>query len=131
MKSKLSLIVLVFLSMVSCQQMIDNYWEKETQENYVSPYMGIYVGTYDGSDKGTLRIEISRENTVIVTRISTQYPLSEEFYGGMIEASFNQVKSRTSGFTILGNVINNPQNTFTGTWKIDEGNSGSWTLKKQ
>lgn len=111
--------------------MVDNYWERQEEENYVSPYQGIYTGTYDGSDKGTLRIEISRKNTVTVTRISTLHPLTEEFYGGMIEASFNQVKSRTSGFTVFGNVINNSQNTFNGTWKIDEGNSGSWTLKKQ
>ena len=131
MKIKLSLIVIVFLSMISCQQMIDKYREKEAQENYVSPYKEIYAGTYEGSDKGMLRIDISRKNTVIVTRISTQYPLIGGFYGGMIEASFNKVKSRTSGFTILGNVINNPQNTFTGTWKINDGNSGSWTLKKQ
>ena len=49
----------------------------------------------------------------------------------MIDASFNQLKSQTTGFTVLGNIMNNPQNTYAGTWKIDDGNSGTWTLKKQ
>lgn len=128
---KVGLLFLTLISMVSCQQIIDNYWEKEAEENYVSPYTGVYVGTYDGADKGTLHIEITTKNSVIVKRTSTLHSLTEEFYGGMIEASFYQVKSQTTGFAILGNVIYNPKNNFTGTWKIDESNSGSWTLKKQ
>lgn len=131
MKNKLGFVTLLVLTMVSCQRIVDNYWERKAEENYFSPYQGIYAGAYDGADKGTLRIVISQKNTVTVTRISTVNPLTEEFYGGMIDASFNQVKSRTSGFTILGNVISNSQNTFSGTWKIDEGTTGNWTLKKQ
>ncbi|QOW11509.1 hypothetical protein Q73A0000_14595 [Kaistella flava (ex Peng et al. 2021)] len=110
---------------------MDNYWERKAEENYVSPYKGIYVGTYIGSDQGTLRVEISTKDFVEVKRFSTTNSFNETFEGGMIGSSFNKVISRISGFTVLGNVKSNPENTYSGTWKIDEGNSGTWTLKKQ
>lgn len=125
------IILSALFSLFSCQQIVDNYWERKAEENYSSPYKGVYIGTYSGSDQGTLRIEISAKDFVEVKRMSTLNAVNETFEGGMIGASFNQVKSRTSGFTILGNVISSPQNTYSGTWKIDEGNSGTWILKKQ
>lgn len=125
------IILFALFSLFSCQQIVDNYWERKAEENYSSPYKGVYNGTYSGSDQGTLRIEISAKDFVEVKRMSTLNAVNETFEGGMIGASFNQVKSRTSGFTILGNVISSPQNTYSGTWKIDEGNSGTWILKKQ
>lgn len=125
------IILFALFSLFSCQQIVDNYWERKAEENYRSPYKGVYIGTYSGSDQGTLRIEISAKDLVEVKRMSTLNAVNETFEGGMIGASFNQVKSRTSGFTILGNVISSPQNTYSGTWKIDEGNSGTWILKKQ
>ncbi|AZI33171.1 hypothetical protein [Kaistella carnis] len=125
------IILFALFSLFSCQQIVDNYWERKAEENYSSPYKGVYIGTYSGSDQGTLRIEISAKDFVEVKRMSTLNAVNETFEGGMIGASFNQVKSRTSGFTILGNVISSPQNTYSGTWKIDEGNSGTWILKKQ
>ncbi|WP_312819843.1 hypothetical protein [Kaistella carnis] len=125
------IILFALFSLFSCQQIVDNYWERKAEENYSSSYKGVYIGTYSGSDQGTLRIEISAKDFVEVKRMSTLNAVNETFEGGMIGASFNQVKSRTSGFTILGNVISSPQNTYSGTWKIDEGNSGTWILKKQ
>ena len=125
------IILFALFSLFSCQQILDNYWERKEEENYSSPYKGVYIGNYSGSDQGTLRIEISAKDFVEVQRVSTLNAVSETFEGGMIGASFNKLQSRTSGFTIYGNVIYNPQNTFSGTWKIDEGNSGTWTLKKQ
>lgn len=125
-------VLLLFLfGLSSCQQILDNYWDRKAEENYVSPYKGIYVGTYTGSDQGTLRLEISAKNFVEVKRVSTTNTFNETFEGGMIGSSFNKVISRTSGFTILGNIISSPQNTYSGTWKIDEGNSGTWTLTKE
>lgn len=125
-------VLLLFLFILSsCQQIMDNYWERKAEENYVSPYKGIYVGTYTGSDQGTLRLEISAKDFVEVKRVSTTNSFNEAFEGGMTGSSFNKVISRTSGFTILGNITSSPQNTYSGMWKIDEGNSGTWTLKKQ
>lgn len=125
------IMLFALFSLFSCQQIVDDYWERKAEENYSSPYKGLYIGTYSGSDQGTLRIEISAKDFVEVKRMSTLSAVNETFEGGMIGASFNQVQSRTSGFTILGNVISSPQNTYSGTWKIDEGNSGTWILKKQ
>ena len=123
--------LLSLLCLSSCQQMIDGYWERKEEESYSSPYKGIYVGNYSGSDEGTLRIEISAKDFVEVTRISRLNGVNETFQGGMIGPAFNQLRSSTSGFTIFGNVISSSQSTYSGTWKIDEGNSGTWTLKKQ
>ena len=131
MKIKVSLLFCAFLTLSSCEQIMDNYWERKTEENYVSPYKGVYIGNYTGSDRGTLRIEISKKDFVEVKRVSSMNNYTETLEGGMIGPSFNKVISRTSGFTILGNVTSNPQNTYSGTWKIDEGNSGTWTLKKE
>lgn len=131
MKKYRFVLIIIVLSLFSCQQIMDNYWERKAEESYVSPYKGVYVGNYAGSDQGTLRLEISAKDFVEVKKVSTMNAFSETFSGGMIGSSFNKVISRTSGFTVLGNVINSPQNTYSGTWKIDEGNLGTWTLKKE
>lgn len=131
MKIKYLFLLLVFISLGSCQQILDNYWDRRAEENYVSPYKGVYVGMYTGSDTGTLRVEISSKDFVEVKRNRTMDGFTETFEGGMISSSFNKVISRSSGFTLLGSVTSNPQNTYSGTWKIDEGNSGTWTLKKE
>ncbi|OWK74596.1 hypothetical protein CBW16_04110 [Flavobacteriaceae bacterium JJC] len=131
MKIKIILFLVALAPLMSCEQIIDNYWDRKAEESYVSPYKGIYVGSYTGSDKGTLRLEISAKDFVEVKKVSTMNGFTETLEGGMIGSSFNKVISRTSGFTILGNVASNPQNTYSGTWKIDEGNSGTWTLKKE
>ena len=124
-------LLLIILSFTSCQQLIDNYWDRKAEESYVSPYKGVYVGTYSGSDQGMLRIEISAKDDVQVKRVSTTNSFSETFEGGLIGPSFNKVQSRVSGFTVLGNILNSPPNSYSGTWKIDEGNTGSWSLKKE
>ena len=131
MKKIFVMFTLALLSLTSCQEIIDNYWDRKAEESYVSPYKGVYVGTYIGSDQGTIRIEVSSKDWVDVTRISNTPSFSDAFSGGMSGASFNQVRSRTSGFTVMGNLIKDPQNTYSGTWKIDDGNVGTWTLKKE
>ena len=125
------ILLLTVLTFSSCQEVMDNYWERQEENNYLSPYKGIYVGTYTGSDQGTLRIEISDKNSVYVTRVSTANGYTENFEGGMIGPSFNRVVTRTSGFTILGNVKATGVNNYDGTWEMNVGNTGIWTLKKE
>lgn len=125
----LSLVAL--LSLVSCDRIIDNYWENKEKENYLSPFRGVYTGTYSGSDEGTLRIEVTKKDYVEVTRISTKEPFTETFSGGLNGSNFNGVQSQTSRFILIGNLDYNPQNTFTGTWKIGAGNAGTYNLTKQ
>lgn len=131
MKIHQFVLLIALLSLFSCQEILDNYWERKEIENYVSPYKGVYVGNYTGSDMGTLRLEVSAKDFVEVKRVSTMNGLTETFEGGMIGPSFNKVISRSSRFTVLGNLTSNPQNKYSGTWKIDEGNFGTWTLKKE
>lgn len=131
MKRYTMVLLLLILSLTSCQQLTDSYWERQADENYVSPYKGVYVGTYSGSDQGTLRIEISAKDHVQVKRVSYVSSFTETFEGGLSGPSFNKVQSRASGFIILGNILNTPPNSYSGTWKIDEGNAGTWSLKKE
>lgn len=123
--------LITLFSLTSCKQISDNYWERKAEESYVSPYKGNYIGTYSGSDQGTLRIAVSAKDFVEVTRSSSKNDFKETFEGGMTGASFNGLQSRTSGFALLGNLIASPQNTYSGSWKMGEGNSGTWTLKKE
>ena len=131
MKPNVLLFVLALFSLNSCQQIMDDYWDRKAEESYVSPYKGVYAGTYSGSDQGNLRIEVSSKDFVEVTRTSNSPSFSETFSGGLIGPSFNQVYSRTSGFTMFGNFLVGPQNSFSGTWKVNEGITGTWTLKKE
>lgn len=125
------LLVISVLGVYSCQQISDDYWERKQAESYISPYKGIYVGNYTGSDKGSIRLEISAKDFVDIKRTSSTNGYTENFEGGMIGSSFNNVLSRTSGFKVLGNMIISAQNTYSGTWLMNEGNSGTWTLKKE
>lgn len=124
--------IIVLLSLLlcfSCQNSRDDYWDKINDKNYQSPYQGTYIGNYTGIDYGTLLIKISSKDVVEVTRISQANGSREIFYGTIIESSFYNVRSQSSRFEILGNLVNSTS-TFTGTWKQD-GNSGSWQISKQ
>lgn len=131
MKPTLIAFFLALLTLSSCQQIMDDYWDRKSEESYVSPYKGVYIGTYSGSDQGNLRIEVSSKDFVEVTRTSNSPSFNDAFSGGLIGPSFNQVYSRTSGFTMFGNLLMGSQNSFSGTWKVNEGVTGTWTLKKE
>lgn len=123
--------LLTLFSLSSCEQVLNNYWERKAEEKYVSPYKGTYVGTYVGADQGVLRIDVSSKDYVEVIRTSSKNDFKESFEGGMTGSSFNNVLSRSSGFMLLGNLNASQQNTYSGTWKMSEGNSGTWILKKE
>lgn len=59
MKTLRILSLIALLSLVSCDRIIDNYWENREKENYVSPFRGVYTGTYSASDQGALCIEVT------------------------------------------------------------------------
>lgn len=109
---------------------MDNYWDRKAEESYVSPYKGIYVGNYRGTSQGSLQIEITSKDVVIIKRTANQSGFTEEFYGSLNGAAFYGTKSQASGFSVLGN-LNSNTNSFSGTWVQNEGESGSWTLTKQ
>lgn len=129
MKRLVFLMVLLMFS--SCSQIVENYWERKAEENYESPYRGTYTGYYSGGTQGTLKIVVSSKDLVEVTRTVNGSAIEETFSGGLTGGSFNGMKSPTTGFTLFGNLLYTPQGSFTGTWKFEDWNSGSWTLQKQ
>ena len=69
MKHLLKVCFLIIFSFIfiSCEQVIDNYWENKERENYTSPYIGIWIGTYSGNENGIIKIEVLKSGTCNVT----------------------------------------------------------------
>ena len=119
------LLLLFSLTLFSCDQILDNYWDRKAEENYVSPFKGIYKGNYSGDEVGTLTIEVAKNGYTSVTRIAA-FGTEETSFSGMVrdDGALQSVMLR-SGFTLLGNL-----NAKSGTWKMGDWN-GSWTVQKQ
>ncbi|ACU08399.1 hypothetical protein FIC_01957 [Flavobacteriaceae bacterium 3519-10] len=119
------LLLLFSLTLFSCDQILDNYWDRKAEENYVSPFKGIYKGNYSGDEVGTLSIEVAKNGYTSVTRIAA-FGTEESTFSGMVrdDGALQSVKLE-SGFTLLGNL-----NAKSGTWKMGDWN-GSWTVQKQ
>ena len=108
MRTAVYFFLLAVLSLTSCQQIMDNYWDRQQQESYVSPYRGTYKGTFSGDDSGTLEIIISKKDQVMVNLHSDKRNTDETFFDALISQN----------------------NSYSGTWK--QGTfSGTWTIKKQ
>jgi|SRR5690606_305484 len=119
------LLLLFSLTLFSCDQILDNYWDRKAEENYVSPFKGIYKGNYSGDEVGTLTIEVAKNGYTSVTRIAA-FGTEETSFSGMVrdDGALQSVMLR-SGFTLLGNL-----NAKSGTWNMGDWN-GSWTVQKQ
>lgn len=125
MKIKFCFFALALLSLASCEQVLDNYWDRKEEENYVSPFKGIYKGNYTGDEVGTLTIEVAKNGYISVIKIS-QFSTEDSFFSGMVrDDGALQSVTLQSGFTLLGNL-----NTKTGTWKIADW-KGNWSVTKQ
>lgn len=119
------LILFVTFTLNSCQQILDNYWERKEEENYTSPFKGKYVGSYNGDETGMIVLEVDKMGYVTVTKNSS-LGVNEIFISGVIQdtGGFQAVKSQ-SGFTLLGNL-----NAKSGTWKMGDW-KGNWSVIKQ
>lgn len=125
MKIRLTLTILSILSLISCQRIIDNNREEEANENYVSPFKGVYKGNYSGDEVGSLTIEVAQNGYISVTKVS---PFSTEnsFVSGMVrDDGALQSVTLQSGFTLQGNL-----KTKSGTWKMGDW-IGNWSVTKQ
>src|ERR1700750_2655689 len=58
------LLIVPLLLLSSCRETEDH----NPDENYVSPYMGKWVGTYSGELNGTLILNVSKSGSMEVTR---------------------------------------------------------------
>ena len=131
MKHLLKVCFLIIFSFIfiSCEQVIDNYWENKERENYTSPYIGIWIGTYAGNEIGIIKIEVLKSGTCNVTLSDFNYNIKEIFYGNVNDyGAFNSVFSQKTGFKLFGNLVLK-DNSGSGTWTM--GNfSGTWQAKK-
>ena len=125
MKIRLTLTILSILSLISCQRIIDNNREEEANENYVSPFKGVYKGNYSGDEVGSLTIEVAQNGYISVTKVS-QFSTENSFVSGMVrDDGALQSVTLQSGFTLLGNL-----KTKSGTWKMGDW-IGNWSVTKQ
>lgn len=122
MKRKFGVLLLLFIvnvTLISCDRISDNYWERIEQKNYVSPYKGTYFGRFSGSANGTLNMEINKSGNVTIQREINNTNQSETFYGNINNyGAFQNTNSQHTGFTIYGN-LNSQNNLFNGTWKLN------------
>lgn len=125
MKIRPTLTILSILSLISCQRIIDNLREEEANENYVSPFKGVYKGNYSGDEVGSLTIEVAQNGYISVTKVS-QFSTENSFVSGMVrDDGALQSVTLQSGFTLLGNL-----KTKSGTWKMGDW-VGNWSVTKQ
>lgn len=125
MKIRLTLTILSILSLISCQGIIDNLREEDANENYVSPFKGVYKGNYSGDEVGSLTIEVAQNGYISVTKVS-QFSTENSFVSGMVrDDGALQSVTLQSGFTLRGNL-----KTKSGTWKMGDW-AGNWSVTKQ
>ena len=113
-------VTLLFLS--SCQRILDEHYEREMESNYTSPYIGKWVGTYNGEENGTLIINVAKNG-----RISGTYGQNSEILVSSVldNGALLPVNSEDLLFILYGSLIQKK-----GTWKKDK-KQGTWTLNKQ
>ena len=125
MKIRLTLTILSILTLISCQGIIDNLREEDANENYVSPFKGVYKGNYSGDEVGSLTIEVAQNGYISVTKVS-QFSTENSFVSGMVrDDGALQSVTLQSGFTLLGNL-----KTKSGTLKMGDW-AGNWSVTKQ
>jgi len=122
MKTKITLILVLLLAIISCDRITDNYWKQKEEENHTSPFMGKWVGNYNGQEVGTLTIEVSKSGSIFGSLGQSEVDLSSYVYD---DGTLQPVNSNTLTFVLYGNLKDQK-----GTWK-DKDKQGTWTLTKQ
>lgn len=101
---------------------LDEIERDKNEENYTSPYMGKWSGSYSGDQSGTLILNVTKSGSIEGTKVSQGH--QETFYSGLIGSSINSTSTSYSGFILYGNL-----ESKSGTWKM--GNlSGTWSVSK-
>lgn len=122
-------LIIVPLSLLSCidaDEIVNNIDQHNAEENYTSPYMGKWVGTYSGDAiNGTLILNVSKSGSIEVTRAENG-STGEVYYTGLQGSSgaLNPAPS-PKGFVLYGSL-----HTKSGTWNFQHW-SGSWSVSRQ
>lgn len=116
--------VLLF-SFTSCNHIIDEIDRDREEENYTTPYMGKWQGSYTGDENGTLTLNVSKSGSIEVIRTSGSF--QETFYTSLAGGGSGAISTSSgspSGFIIYGSL-----ETKSGTWV--KGNlKGNWSVAK-
>lgn len=120
-KTILSLLTLS-CAFISCDQITDNYYEHQAQENYTSPYMGKWVGSYTGQGSGNITLSVSKSGNITGTYGQNNDGLVSYVYD---DGTLQPVLSENYTFFLYGKLKDKK-----GTWKNGM-LSGDWTLTKQ
>ncbi|SFI40070.1 hypothetical protein [Halpernia frigidisoli] len=128
MKLKTPLLLIIILSLLSCQQIANNYYENHKNDSYISPYKGSYVGSFSGDDNGNLKVEISSKDGVTITKHSNVSNTDDIFIDTLNGSLLSGTASPNSGFRLLGNLVSQ-NTTFSGNW-VQNNFKGTWTIKK-
>ncbi|MCD9853487.1 hypothetical protein LUD75_02130 [Epilithonimonas sp. JDS] len=120
-KTILSLLIM-FCAFISCDRITDNYYEHQAQENYTSPYMGKWVGSYTGQGSGNITLSVSKSGNITGTYGQNNDALVSYVYD---DGTLQPVLSENYTFFLYGKLKDKK-----GTWKNGT-LSGDWTLTKQ
>ncbi len=121
---KIFFLFFTIFSLSSCAEFWRDQEKRIAEENYISPYMGIWNGTYSGDENGTLSLNVKKDGRIEVTR--KHYDSNDIFYTTIYEGgSIYNSPSLNSGFTLYGNMEQKG-----GTWKMGDW-KGSWSVTKQ
>lgn len=124
-------LLILSVSLMSCSEaltdeIINTIHENNAQENYTSPFMGKWVGTYSGDAiSGTLILNVSKSGSIEVTRAENG-AVAEVHYTSIQGASgaLNPAPS-PKGFVLYGSL-----QSKSGTWNFKHW-SGSWSVTRQ
>lgn len=111
-------------ALFSCTEFWRDQENRIAEDNYISPYLGIWTGTYSGDESGNLTLNIKKDGRIEVTRKYNE--IIDIFYTTVYEGgSIYNSPSPNTGFTLYGNMEQKG-----GTWK--QGSStGTWSVTKQ
>ncbi|KMQ66084.1 hypothetical protein ACM46_00520 [Chryseobacterium angstadtii] len=124
---KLFILTPLFLLSSCISEISDNIERNKAEENYVSPYMGKWVGTFSGDHiSGTLILNVSKSGSMEVIRVANNN-VDETYYTSLQGAGNGALNPAPSpkGFILYGSL-----HTGSGTWKLQSW-SGSWSVKRQ
>lgn len=123
---KFSAIILSLFLLFSCTEIIDEHYKDVAQENYISPYMGKWVGSYTGDTSGSLVLNVNKSGHMEITRMVNNN-VQEVYYTDLLGGGSGSLNPSTSptGFTLYGSL-----QTKSGTWK-QQNWIGSWSVTRQ
>lgn len=116
-------VIIILLTIISCEQIIDSYIKEKARERYTSPFMGTWFGKYTGDESGSFSITVAKSGF-----ISGNYgPDNDKIFSsvGSLGVLAVMVSNDPMFFHLRGSL-----ETKKGSW-IKGNLKGDWTITKQ